>query len=67
MRGAGLMKSFMISTFTDLVLRVVLAIVFSRAFGVTGIWAAWPVGWSIATAISLNFYRKGPWMKERLS
>ncbi|SDG33665.1 MATE family efflux transporter [Marvinbryantia formatexigens] len=58
LRGAGLMKQFMITTFTDLVLRVVLAFVFSGIFGSTGIWMAWPFGWSIATVMSLAFYRK---------
>ena len=55
LRGAGLMKQFMISTFTDLILRVVLALVFSGLFGVTGIWCAWPVGWTIATGMSVFF------------
>ena len=58
LRGAGLMKQFMITTFTDLVLRVVLAFVLSGIFGSTGIWMAWPVGWSIATTMSIMFYRK---------
>lgn len=62
LRGAGLMKSFMISTFIDLILRVVLAVVLSRtALGATGIWCAWPVGWSIATFLSVRFYQKGSW------
>lgn len=65
LRGAGLMKKFMIATFTDLILRVVLAIVFSRLFGVVGIWCAWPVGWTIATVVSVLFYRSGSWRKER--
>lgn len=55
LRGAGCMKRFMISTFTDLILRVVLAIVFSGMFGAIGIWASWPVGWSIATIMSVYF------------
>ena len=62
LRGAGLMKNFMIATFTDLILRVVLAFVFSKtALGATGIWCAWPVGWCVATTLSIMFYRRGPW------
>ncbi len=61
LRGAGMMKQFMASTFTDLILRVVLAVVLSRQFGSVGIWCAWPVGWSIATVLSILFYRKGSW------
>lgn len=57
LRGAGAMKPFMIATFTDLILRVVLAYIFSAMFGVIGIWCAWPIGWIIATAMSVYFYR----------
>ena len=31
--------------------------------GSTGIWCAWPIGWTVATAISLRFYKKGAWRK----
>lgn len=61
LRGAGLMKHFMLATFTDLIIRVVLAILFSSRFGTVGIWCAWPVGWSIATVLSIIFYHNGPW------
>lgn len=64
LRGAGLMKNFMIATFTDLILRVVLAFVFSKsALGATGIWCAWPIGWCVATVLSIFFYRHSPWRK----
>ena len=58
LRGAQAMRQFMTATFTDLILRVVLAFVFSRFFGFVGIWCAWPIGWSIATCMSVYFYRK---------
>lgn len=58
LRGAGLMSRFMITTFTDLILRVILAIILSKQFGSTGIWCAWPIGWSIATTLSVIFYKK---------
>ena len=64
LRGAGLMKAFMISTFTDLILRVALAIIFAGQFGYIGIWCAWPIGWSIATCMSVIFYHRGPWKKS---
>lgn len=57
LRGAGKMKQFMSATFTDLLLRVVLAkVLSSTALGATGIWLAWPIGWLTATALSLAFY-----------
>ncbi|MBR6718340.1 MAG: MATE family efflux transporter [Oscillospiraceae bacterium] len=56
LRGAGMMNKFMTATFTDLVLRVVLAWILSVPFGPTGIWSAWPIGWVTATVISVAFY-----------
>ena len=57
-----MMKKFMAATFTDLILRVALAFLLSgTALGSTGIWCAWPIGWTVATAMSLLFYRSGAW------
>ena len=57
LRGCGMMVRFMIATFSDLILRVGIAIVLSStALGSTGIWMAWPVGWCIGTGLSLVFY-----------
>ena len=64
LRGAGMMKQFMVATFTDLVLRVVLAEVLSGPFGTLGIWCAWPIGWTIAMVLSVIFYRRGAWNKK---
>lgn len=58
LRGAGLMKQFMTATFTDLILRVLLAWLFSSFIGSTGVWLAWPVGWICGTALSLIFYAR---------
>lgn len=55
LRGTGSMKLFMVATFTDLVLRVVLAFVFAPLWGYQGIWVSWPVGWTTATVLSLVF------------
>ena len=66
LRGAGMMKRFMIATFTDLILRVALAVILSGYFGSVGIWCAWPIGWMVGTVLSLLFYRSGPWMKKQL-
>ena len=65
LRGAGLMKQFMVATFTDLVLRVALAEVLSGSMGTLGIWLAWPIGWTIATVLSIVFYFRGPWMRKK--
>ncbi len=64
LRGAGQMRQFVIATFTDLILRVVLAFVLSATtLGSTGIWCAWPIGWAVATVLSVCFYRRGPWCR----
>jgi Na+-driven multidrug efflux pump len=53
------MEKFMISTFVDLILRVVGAVILSRtSLGATGIWCAWPVGWIVATVLSVWFYKR---------
>lgn len=66
LRGAGLMKQFMAATFTDLVLRVGLALLLSEPFGYIGIWCSWPVGWAVATILSLLFYGREPWKKQNV-
>ena len=61
LRGAGAMTYFMIATFTDLILRVVLSFVLSAMFGTVGVWLSWPIGWTIATIMSLYFYFTEKW------
>lgn len=57
LRGAGLMKQFVIATFADLALRVVLAIVLSAtALETIGIWISWPIGWTVSAVLSIIFY-----------
>ena len=66
LRGAGMMKQFMAATFTDLILRVLLAFCFSKtALGATGIWCAWPIGWCVAAVLSIRFFRAGKWRDEQ--
>lgn len=68
LRGAGMMKQFMIATFTDLILRVALAFVLAgTTLGSSGIWCAWPLGWFVGTSLSLIFYHRGAWNKSTAS
>lgn len=61
LRGTGRMNQFMAATFTDLILRVALAITLAKTvLGALGIWCAWPVGWCIATVMSVLFFKHGP-------
>ncbi|MBQ1546586.1 MAG: MATE family efflux transporter [Clostridia bacterium] len=64
MRGASAVKYFMISTFSDLLLRVVLAYLLAPHFGSTGIWLSWPVGWVISTILAVWFYVSRKWLPK---
>ncbi len=58
LRGAGMMKEFVIATTTDLILRVVLVKILVVPLGYIGIWMSWPIGWVLGTSLSLMFYRR---------
>lgn len=64
LRGGGAMKFFLIATFTDLVIRVVLSYILSSVFESVGIWLSWPIGWIIGTVLSLYFNIKGKWKRN---
>lgn len=64
LRGAGAMKQFMVATFSDLILRVVLAFILSDIFGANGIWMSWPFGWVLAMGLSIYFYYSESWKKD---
>ena len=65
LRGAGLMQYFLTATLTDLVLRVALAFAFSAtSLGSVGIWCAWPIGWIVATGMSVGFYGRKVYRKK---
>ena len=49
-----------------LFLRVLLAFPFSRFWGSTGIWLAWPVSWMMSCSLSVIFYFSGVWKKAHL-
>lgn len=64
LRGSGDMRPFMYSTFSDLILRVCLAYLFSSFLGSVGIWLSWPVGWGAGTILSFLYYRSGHYEKR---
>lgn len=56
LRGLGKMRLFMIDTFADLILRVILAFILAVPFRENGIWMSWPLGWLVGTGLSILFY-----------
>lgn len=67
LRGADMMNKFMIATFTDLILRVGLAIILSKTSMESSIWCAWPIGWTVAAVLSVIFYQSGRWNEQSLN
>lgn len=57
-RGSGAMVYFVLATVPDLIIRIIAANLLTVKFGSTGIWMAWPFGWTAATVLTLIFYRK---------
>lgn len=61
LKGSKDMLSFMLGTFADLILRIILSYVLSIPLGYKGIFMAWPIGWAIGALISLVMYLVGRW------
>lgn len=64
LKGAGAVRYFVITTFTDLIIRVVLAYVFADTLGAERLWWCWPIGWIVSAAMSVFFYASGNWKKH---
>lgn len=63
-RGAGDTFMPLINTIVAMwLIRVPAAIFFSRLFGVTGVWMAFPTGWLVGTIAGFFYYRSGHWLK----
>lgn len=66
LQGAGSAGEFMATTFSDLFLRVGLAYLLPVWLGYTGIWWAWPIGWTLSAGLSAALYLRGRWRKVHL-
>ena len=65
LRGAGAMRPFMVTTFSDLILRVGFsAILFNLRGSELGIWLSWPIGGFLGSGLSFWFYKTGAWRKN---
>ncbi len=56
LRGIGAMTCFMAATMSDVLVRICLGKTFSNCFGITGVWAIWPLAWLLGTLLSTGFY-----------
>ena len=61
LKGCKDMRSFIIGTMADLVIRVVFSYILVEPLGVKGIFIAWPIGWAIGAILSITFYFIGRW------
>lgn len=64
LRGAGKMGRFAVTTFADLILRVVIAEILYKPLGYVGIWWAWPIGWGVGTVLSSIFLFSTKWTRN---
>ncbi len=63
LKGSKDMRSFMIATFADLVVRVGLTFILEPIMGMDGIFISWPIGWAVGMALSVSFYFMGRWKR----
>lgn len=67
LKGSKDMRSFMISTFIDLIIRVGLSYLLGNVlpddYKLLGIFLSWPIGWLFGMAISIFAYKQGRWKR----
>ena len=67
LKGSKDMRSFMIATFVDLIIRVGLSYLLGNAlpdeYKLLGIFLSWPIGWLFGMAISIFAYKQGRWKR----
>lgn len=66
LRGAGDVKVFMFSSLTNLSTRIIFAYTLAIIIGQKAIWWAIPMGWMIASSISVVRYRSGKWKYKKI-
>ena len=66
LRGAGDVNTSAVAGMTELIGRIIFAYILVRPFGVTGIWIATPIAWSMGAIVPIVRYYSGKWMSKRL-
>ena len=64
-RGCNGNLGFTVSTFSDLIFRVVFVFVLTSFLDFAGVGWAWVAGWSLGTVIGLSFYFMIPCLKKK--
>ena len=67
LKGSKDMRSFMIATFVDLIIRVGLSYLLGNVlpdeYKLLGIFLSWPIGWLFGMSISIFAYKQGRWKR----
>ena len=66
LRGAGDMGAFMLSSMSNLVVRVVIAYLLAYFIGSSAIWWSIPIGWAVGSVFSFLRIRSGKWKTRHL-
>ncbi len=66
LRGAGDMKAFLISSMSNLFMRVIIAYSLSHFIQERAIWISIPIGWSIGAVYAYFRVRSGKWKNKNL-
>lgn len=64
-RGCGGNLGFTVSTFTDLILRVVFVYILVESLGFSGVCWAWGLGWTVSMFVAIGFYLFIPCLRKR--
>ncbi|MCL2055563.1 MAG: MATE family efflux transporter [Oscillospiraceae bacterium] len=67
LRGGGALRPFVIATFVDLFLRVILSYALVPFIGFMGICVGWATGWVVSALMVFFFYKKGVWKDTAFS
>ncbi len=66
LRGAGDMGAFMLSSMSNLVVRVATAYLLAHFIGSSAIWWSIPAGWAVGAVFSFVRIRSGKWKLKKL-
>ena len=66
LRGAGDMGAFMLSSMSNLFMRVIIAYLLAYFIGSSAIWWSIPIGWGIGAIFSFVRIRSGKWKSRKL-